>query len=124
MLDQEAPALYVEPDGRLVEQQKPRIVDKGPNEFDPAAQTARQLAHLVVPPIGKIRPRELLLDAGPRAPARHPAQRRVVKQVLLDTEVKVERRLLEHHAEQCQRVERFAPDIVPVNTDCAAGAVI
>ena len=95
---------HIEADGGLVEQQQLRAVQERAGDLDPSAVATIQRAHALV---------DALLHVESSERARHAligilplqaAQRREIAQILLDREVEVERRLLEHHAERLERL--------------------
>ena len=98
------PRRVVEPDGRLVEQKQLRAMQQTAGDLDPAPMAAIQRTHpladaLLHVEIGQ-RAQHALVGLFPL----EPAQRREIAQVLLDREVEVERRLLEHDAERSERL--------------------
>ena len=96
MIEQELPAGDVEPDGRLVEQQQARLVQQSAREFDAAPLTAAQLSRLVAALVDKPDALDLGCDPSGCVATRQAVQGTVVVEVLLDGEVEIEGRLLEH----------------------------
>ena len=63
LVPERGPALHVEPGGRLVEEEEPRLVDEREREVEPAAHAARVAAHLAVGGLGEPDPRDQLVAA-------------------------------------------------------------
>ena len=99
MLDDPAPGGHVEPDGRLVQEQKARPVQERARDFDAPSMAAVEPAHLLGPSFGHPEARQFDLHPFLRRPSRHAVQGAVIEQVLPHREVEVERRLLEHDAD-------------------------
>ena len=96
--------LYVEPDGRLVEQQQARPMQERACDFQPPHLAAREVAHLAAGALSKTQARQHLVATNARFAPRDAVQGSVIKQVLHDGEIEVERTGLEHHAQQTQRL--------------------
>ena len=106
MVEQKLSTLDVEADGRLVQQEKARPMQQGPGDLDTAALAAAQLARLVGAALGDPYPLQLARDALGSVAPRKSVQRGVIAEVLLDGEVEIERRLLEHDPEGGKRTRR------------------
>src|SRR5258707_1118364 len=98
VFEQKLPADDVETDRRLVEQKQPRIMQESACDLDPSPLPAAQPSHIVATAFGKIDAAEFGRDPRFADAARNSVQRRMVAQVLLDREIKVESRLLEDDA--------------------------
>ena len=98
--------LDVEPDGRFVEQQQTWAMQQRARNFEPAHLSAREVAHLAAGAFGKADAREHLIAAQACFAPADAVQGGVIKQVLPNRQVEVERARLEHHAEQPQRFAR------------------
>ena len=109
--------LDVEADGRLVEDQEPRLVQQRARDLDAPHLAAGEVAHLVVRAVGKRDPRQHLVGAGARRARPDAVQRGVIGEVLRDREIEIERARLEHDAELAQRRARLALHVMAEDAD-------
>jgi hypothetical protein len=119
VLDDVAAAVDVEPDGGLVQHQQPRVVQERAGDLEPPLHPAAQRADLGGPAVGEVEPGQHLRDALAGQSTAQPVERAGVAQVLLDAEVDVERRPLEHHPHGSQRGARLAAQVVAADRDAA-----
>ena len=82
--------LRVEPDGRLVEQDQPRLVHEPARDQQPPAHAARELVDLRVAAVGQVGDRRARARPPPPLRARHAVEVREHEQVLLDGQLDVE----------------------------------
>ena len=122
--DDVGPRLEVEPDRRLVEEEKPRRVDQGARDLDPPGLAAGKGADLVVAALGELDPLEQPGDARLRFALRQAVQGGVIEQVLPDRQVGVEGPALEHDAEAGERLRGRALHVEAENPDLAGPVVI
>src|SRR5579863_9695569 len=94
------PRLDVKPRRRLIKQQHARPVQERPRDLDPPHLTAGKEAHLVACSVGETDAGKLDRPALPRLTRADAVQCPVVGEVLRDAEVRIERALLKHDAEQ------------------------
>ena len=87
----------VEARGRLVEEQHAGPVEQPARDLDAAAQAARQLAHRAIGVLGEAEPLDPVGRA--RRGRVEVEQARVQRELLARGELRVERGLLEHHAD-------------------------
>lgn len=90
----------------LVEQQQLGVMQQRAGDLDASAVTAVEFTHLAAAPFAELLALQLEFDAFIRQGPRHAVQGGVVAQVLLDSQVQVQRALLEHHAEAGERLAR------------------
>src|SRR5262249_21184503 len=96
VVEHELPAGDIEPDGRLVQQQQAPPVQQTAGDLDAAALTATELAYLVAALVGKPHPIDFGCKALRGRSVREAVKRSVIEQVLLDRQIEIEGRLLEH----------------------------
>ena len=99
MLDQKPPRRHVQADGGFVQQQQTRAVQQGAGDFHPAAVAAIEQAHPLAPALAQRHALQFGVDARAPLAAAQAMQRGKIRQVLLDGEIQVQRRLLKHHAQ-------------------------
>src|SRR5215472_14161301 len=106
MVEHELPARDIEPDGWLVEQQQTRPVQQTAGDLDAAPLATAQLTDLVTALVGKSDPLDFGRAPLCSVPMRKAVQGSVIEQVLLDGQVEIEGRLLEHDADPRQARRR------------------
>ena len=117
MIQQKLPARNIEPDGRLVEQQEPGAMQQGACDLDAPPLAAAQQADLIPAPL--FEPDAFHFGRNPlgRFATREPMKGAMVKEVLLERQIEVEGRLLEHDPHQPQALQRLLADIHAEDTD-------
>src|SRR4029077_3785418 len=112
--------LDVEPDSRLVEQQKARPVQKGASNLKAPHLPAREVANLAVVTLGESDARQQFLRAQSRLAPGDAVKRCMIEQVLRDREIEIERPRLKHHAHAPKRCARLLLYIVTENPDASS----
>ena len=101
---------HVEARGRFVEEQHAGAVEQPARDLDAAAQATRELAHRLVGVLGEAEPLDPISRAlGGRVEVEQP---RVQRELLARGQLRVERRLLEHHADLPPHRGAFAHHVV------------
>src|SRR5580692_9251837 len=95
IVEHELPAGDVEPDGRLVEQQKARLVQQSARDFDTAPLTTAQLPRLVAALVDKPDALDLGRDPSGCVATRQAMPGTMIVEVVLAGEVESELRLLD-----------------------------
>ena len=121
VVEHELPAGDVEPDRRLVEQQQARLVQQSARDLDTAPLAAAQLPRLVAALVDKPDALDLGGDPSGCVAARQAMQGAVVVEVLLDGEVEIEGRLLEHDPHLPQALQHPLANVHAEDADRALG---
>src|SRR5664279_1605810 len=123
-LEDSGSRLDVEPRRRLVEQQHARSMQERPRDLDPAHLAAGKKAHLVCRPIREPDASELDRGSLTRVTGANTVQGAVIGQVLHDAEVRIQRALLKHDAEERESGAAVARDIATENAHRSRSADI
>lgn len=107
----------IKADGRLIQQQKRGAMDQCTGDFHTSAMAAIERAKLLVNPIRHAETCERVGDAGIGSGARQAVQRREIAHVGAHRSIKIEGRLLEHHADLRQRLLSCAIDAISADFD-------
>src|SRR5690606_37321579 len=105
-------------------QEQRRPMQQGADDLDATHLAARQRPDLVVQAIAhsdllQKRPYPL-----PRRSPADPVQGRMIGEILIDTEVEVQRTGLEHNSETTKRLARLPCDVMPEDADRAMPGIV
>ena len=116
-LEDIVPRLRIDADGRLVEDEKIRLVEDGASDIHAALHAARELLKLLLAPVLQTNQLQRKIDALPQSPAAKPVEHPKIPQIIHGIQILNEGDILRHEADLLPDLQDIRLRIEPVDED-------